>query len=45
MPEAVRAFQETLEREHISATVRREMGADIGGACGQLRRRRLNAGI
>lgn len=44
-PEAVRAFQETLEREHISATVRREMGADIGGACGQLRRRRLNAGI
>ncbi len=31
-----------LEREHISATVRREMGADIEGACGQLRRRVLN---
>lgn len=32
-PDAVRAFQQTLEAEHISATVRREMGADIGGAC------------
>ena len=31
-PAAVRAFQQTLEAEHISATVRREMGADIGGA-------------
>ena len=42
---AVRAFQQTLEAEHISATVRREMGADIGGACGQLRRSRLHAQI
>ena len=42
-PDAVRAFQQTLEAEHISATVRREMGADIGGACGQLRRSRLRA--
>ena len=41
-PQAVRAFLETLEGEHISATVRREMGADIGGACGQLRRRQLH---
>ena len=40
-PDAVRAFQQTLEAEHISATVRREMGADIEGACGQLRRRVL----
>ena len=31
-----------LEALHISATVRREMGADIEGACGQLRRRVLN---
>ena len=31
-----------LEREHISATVRREMGTDIEGACGQLRRRVSN---
>lgn len=35
-------FCEWLNREHISATVRREMGADINGACGQLRRRVLN---
>ena len=35
-------FKEWLEERHISATVRREMGADIEGACGQLRRRVLN---
>ncbi len=35
-------FQSWLEAEHISATVRREMGVDIEGACGQLRRRVLN---
>ncbi|MBQ6331612.1 MAG: 23S rRNA (adenine(2503)-C(2))-methyltransferase RlmN [Clostridia bacterium] len=35
-------FREWLESMHISATVRREMGADIEGACGQLRRRVLN---
>ncbi len=35
-------FREWLEKRHISATVRREMGADIEGACGQLRRRVLN---
>lgn len=40
-PSAVQAFLKTLEDEHISATVRREMGSDIGGACGQLRRRHL----
>ena len=32
---------EELERRHISVTRRREMGADIQGACGQLRRRFL----
>ena len=32
-------FAGWLEKEYISATVRREMGADIDGACGQLRRR------
>lgn len=36
------AFMNWLTREHISATVRREMGTDIEGACGQLRRRVLN---
>lgn len=37
-PEAVQTFLKTLEERHISATIRREMGSDIGGACGQLRR-------
>ena len=36
---AVEAFQEKLARAGINATVRREMGRDIDGACGQLRRR------
>lgn len=31
-------FAQWLTEYHISATVRREMGADIEGACGQLRR-------
>ena len=36
---AVRSFQKTLEKNGINATIRRRMGADIDGACGQLRRR------
>lgn len=36
--ERVRAFQAGLERHQVNATVRREMGRDIEGACGQLRR-------
>ena len=35
------AFLHELENQHISATIRREMGDDIQGACGQLRRRYL----
>ena len=31
-------FAQWLEKRRISATIRREMGADIQGACGQLRR-------
>ena len=31
-------FQEVLEKNGINATIRREMGADINAACGQLRR-------
>lgn len=31
-------FRHTLEKNGITATIRREMGADISGACGQLRR-------
>ena len=39
----VDAFLKRLELKHISATIRREMGADIEGACGQLRRKVLSA--
>ena len=35
-------FAAWLTELHISATVRREMGSDIDGACGQLRRRVLD---
>ena len=34
----VLAFKQILEKSGIQATVRREMGRDIDGACGQLRR-------
>ena len=34
----VRAFQNKLEKYKINGTIRREMGRDIDGACGQLRR-------
>ncbi len=40
----IEAFLQTLDRRHISATRRREMGDDIQGACGQLRRKTLNLG-
>ena len=35
------AFKNKLEKNHINVTIRREMGRDIDGACGQLRRRHL----
>ena len=35
----VRNFQLKLEKYGINVTIRREMGADIDGACGQLRKR------
>ncbi len=37
----VKAFLQALADRHISATRRREMGDDIQGACGQLRRKLL----
>lgn len=37
--QAIKSFQNRLERNKINVTVRREMGRDIDGACGQLRRR------
>ena len=37
----IQRFLKALEERHISATRRREMGDDIEGACGQLRRSTL----
>lgn len=39
--EAIMAFKGRLEKSHINVTVRREMGRDIDGACGQLRRKKM----
>lgn len=36
--EAIEKFVRILEREHITATVRRRLGGDINASCGQLRR-------
>lgn len=36
---AAENFKNGLERSGINVTIRREMGSDIDGACGQLRRR------
>ena len=38
-PQSVRQFVSILENAGFAATVRRELGADINAACGQLRRR------
>ena len=35
---AIQDFKNLLEKSGINVTIRREMGRDIGGACGQLRR-------
>ena len=40
---AVREFKAALEKRRLNVTVRREMGRDIDGACGQLRARRKKA--
>ncbi len=39
--EGVRRFKNKLEKSGINVTIRREMGRDIDGACGQLRRRQM----
>ncbi|MGX8688267.1 MAG: 23S rRNA (adenine(2503)-C(2))-methyltransferase RlmN, partial [bacterium] len=39
--EAVRAFKNKLEKRGINVSIRRVMGRDIDGACGQLRHRHL----
>ena len=38
-PGRIHDFQNVLEKNKINGTIRREMGRDIDGACGQLRRR------
>ena len=40
--EQIQQFKARIEKSGISATVRREMGRDIDGACGQLRRKHIN---
>ena len=37
----VEGFKNKLEKSKIQCTIRREMGRDIDGACGQLRRRHV----
>ena len=41
--EQIMQFKALIEKSGISATVRREMGRDIDGACGQLRRRHISS--
>lgn len=43
-PQAVRRFQEILQKHGVTATVRRKLGPDIDASCGQLRRRILEEG-
>ncbi len=38
----IRRFFSILEKEGLAVTIRREMGRDIDGACGQLRQRAAN---
>ena len=35
---AIQDFKNLLEKNGINVTIRREMGRDINGACGQLRK-------
>jgi len=39
---SIEAFKNLLEKNGINVTIRREMGRDINGACGQLRKSFLN---
>lgn len=40
----IKAFRDFLEKKGVNATIRREMGRDVDGACGQLRRRFIEVG-
>ena len=39
---AILSFKNYLEKNGINVTIRREMGRDINGACGQLRKSFIN---
>ena len=39
----IQEFKQYLERNGLNVTVRREMGRDIDGACGQLRKHFLDS--
>ena len=39
--DCIQAFKNKLEKNKINVTIRREMGRDIDGACGQLRRKHI----
>ena len=41
----IAAFKNKLEKNGINVTIRREMGSDIDGACGQLRRSYVKADV
>ena len=41
-PQVISDFKNKLEKYGINVTIRREMGGDIDGACGQLRKRFLS---
>ena len=43
--DSIRRFQAALEKGGVNATVRRELGADIAAACGQLRRDSIEHGL
>lgn len=42
-PERVHQFQSVLRSERIEVTIRKELGANIDAACGQLRRQAVMA--
>ena len=41
--DVIAAFKNKLEKNGINVTIRREMGRDIDGACGQLRKKYMDS--
>lgn len=42
---SIHSFKETLEKAGVNVTIRREMGRDIDGACGQLRQNHIDGSL